>query len=97
MFDSVATLSQNGIWVAADKGCYRCDCRASWSCDGKGAERLWEVQAWGADVKHTVTEGRQSERQGYCQSLTAAQNWEKHTVPATENCRMKEGEIILLF
>lgn len=60
-----------------------------------GAERLWEVQACGADVKHTVTEGRQSERQGYCQRLTAAQNWKKNnkkknTIPAMENERMEE-------
>lgn len=57
--------------------------RASWKLQNSsnlqptGAERLWELQACGADVKHTVTEGRQSERQGYCQSLTAAQKLTK--------------------
>lgn len=40
--------------------------------DAVGAERVQEVQACRADVKHTVTEVRQSKRQGYCQSLITA-------------------------
>lgn len=102
MFDGGAVPNLKETWAAADKGCFQCDCRVPWSCNIKqaatSAERLWEAQTCGADVKHTVTEGRQSERQGYCQSLTAAQNWKKqHTAPATENEMMEERESILLF
>lgn len=32
----------------------------------ESAEKLWEDQAWGADVKYTVTEGRQVVGRGYC-------------------------------
>ena len=83
-----ATQSQNGT---CSSGWYRCDCGASRSWSVEGAERLWEVQAWGADVKHTVTEGRQSERQGYCQSLTAAHT-HTHSICHGGMERTKEGE-----
>lgn len=47
-----------------------------------GAEMLWEVRAYGADDKHTVSELRQDERRGYCQSMTAASDCGKHPTPA---------------
>lgn len=56
----------------------------------ESAEKLWEDQAWGADVKYTVTEGRQVVGRGYCQGMTTPLNWDKHTAPARGVVILKE-------
>lgn len=89
--DGDATPENNGAWIAADKARFQGDCRAM------SSKQRRVLKGCGADVKHTVTEGRQGERQGYCQSLTAAQSCKKHTAPATEKEKMEGGEMLLLF
>lgn len=99
MFDGDAMFNRSGTWASAVGliAGHHESCRSLATCNQRVLKGCESYRPVGQMLNTLWLRGDRARDRATVRAWPQRKNWQKHTVPATENERVEVGEMILLF